>query len=481
MAINNFISFATDRIHPDVFTEYQQNHYEEGDFTGADASTLDFTKLGWMISVREKMRVEGTLTNDVDTLINDIFNMSLTTESGTIPNYLALSNGDYNLLQQIVYDNRMNEDFSFDFSYIPNFNTTVMTQLLYSKFNNNQMSAAEMLVEYGLHNAISVLDINRLGTESTENLASKRFSIYMYAYQKAASEYVSIPDGTGKAAKTLNVIRAKIAATPISEYQSFYYKNPKSQALATYPKNELARVCSFLSHDLLVQYIPKIITDIAAPPDGGIFTTALKTAVSGTTGLSSTQVLFNADTYKTQTESNTRNMGYSPLYFYINRYKTECKETVLTELAKAFSPVAVALGPDLNDGFTPLALLSYFLEIDENNHWKNQEIAAFIKSSASFVTSIANTFEAFAALGSVRDFTGGKTNNAFGTVNNIFVKINDKHKVWWAEVSADANNQLTIDDFAPAFNTLSGEVLPGTVFSYSNYKIWMFEYGKELT
>jgi hypothetical protein len=480
MAITKFIEFATDRIHPDVFIEYQNNNYVEGDFTGADASTLDFTKVGWMISVREKMRVEGTLTNDVDTLVNNIFNMTLTDDGGTIPNYLALSNGNFNILQQIVYDNRANEAFLFDFSYITSF-SSAMDQLLYSKFDDNQMSAAEMVIEFGLHNAVAVLDIARLGSDSSDSLASKRFSVYMYAYQKAASEFISIPDGTGKAAKTLNAIRAKIITGLYPTYESFYFTNSLSQSSASYPKNEISRILSYLSHELLVRYVPNIIEDLAAPLDGGVFTAALSTSVHGTTGLSKTQVTFDADGYKTRVESSVQNKGYSPLYFYINRYKTECKSAVLIELAKAFSPVAVAIGTNLNDGFTPLSLLSYYLEIDDTDHWKNQEIASFIKSSASFVTSFTNPFEAMAALGSVRDFTGGKTNNAFGTVNNVFNKINDRHNAWWTEVSSAEENQQTIDDFEPIFTILSGEVLPGTSFSYANYKIWMFEYGKEIT
>jgi hypothetical protein len=481
MAITKFIEFATDRIHPDVFIEYQNNNYVEGDFTGADASTLDFTKIGWMISIREKMRVEGTLTDDVDTLINSIFEMTFINGNGeTIPNYLALSNGNYNLLQQIVYDNRANESFTFDFSYITSFGSA-MEQLLYSKFDENQLSAAEMIVEFGLHNAVAVLDIARLGSESVEALASKRFSAYMYAYQKAASESISIPDGTGKAAKTLNAIRAKIITGLNHTYESFYFKNAPSQSSASYPKNELARMFSYLSHELLVIYAPELIEDLAAPLDGSLFTAALLISVQGTTGLGKTQVSFDSEGYKTRVESSVQNKGYSPLYFYINRYKTECKEAVLTELAKAFSPVAVAIDVNLNDGYTPLSLLSYYLEIDDDDHWQNQEIASFIKTSTDFVTSASSPFEAIATLGSVRDFTGGKTNNAFGTVNNIFNKINDRHSAWWAEVSAEENNQQTIDDFEPIFTILSGEVFHGTSFSYANYKIWMFEYGKEIS
>jgi len=480
MAIKNFIEFATDKIHPDVFSEYRESNYSEGDFTGSDSSTLDFTKLGWVMSIREKMKRENTLTSDVDTLINEMFSMESSDESGTKSNYKTLSNGNYNLLQQLVFDNRANDDFSFDFSYISSFGEA-MTALLYDKFDDNQMSAAEMVIEFGLHNAVGALDIDKLGSESTDSIASKRFSVYMYAYQKAAAESVSIPDGTGKAAKTLNVVRSKVDAGLVSKYNGFYFQNATSQSSAAYPKNEISRMVSFLSHNLLEGYIGKIIEDLGAPDESSIFASAISSAVSGTSGFSSTQVRFDADAYKARVEGSVHNMGYSPLYFYISRYKTECRKSILDEMSKAFSPLAISIGSSLNDGFTPLSLLASYMEIGDDDSWVNSDMASFIMDVISSVSSAQNSFEVFASLGSVRDFTGGKTNNAFGTVNNIFSTINARHKSWWAEESAKEDNSSTIDDFKSTFDSLSGSIFSGGAFSYSNYKIWMFEYGKEIS
>ena len=480
MAITNFIEFATDRIHPEVFTEYQNSGYADGDFTGADGSTLDFTKLGWMISIREKMRVENTLTDEVDTLINDMFSMNATDATGTKPNYLTLSNGNYNLLQQIVFDNRSNPDFNFDFSYITSF-SDAFDALLYEKFDDNQLSAAEMIIEYGLNNAASVLDITKAGASSTESLASKRFSMYMFAYQKAASEFVSIPNGTGKAAKVLNVIRSKIDTPLANNYNEFFYPNPMSQSSATYPKNELSRMFSFLSHDLLEAYVGKMITDLGVTDPAPLFVSAIKSAVTGTSGLGATQVSFNAEEYQSTVEANIPNNGYSPLYFYISRHKSECRKTILDEISKAFSPFAISIGVSLQDGFTPLGLLSSYLKVNENNEWNSSDIANFIKEQSAGFATMSNAFESFAALGSVRDFTGGKTNNAFGVANNIMNTINSRHSAWWAEKSAEEGNTLTIDDFNTVYDSLISSVLSGNSFSYANYKIWTFEYGKEVS
>ena len=486
MPIKNFIEFATDSIHPDVFNEYKTTQYTEGDFTGADESTLDFTKLGWLMSVREDMKRKNTWTAAVDTLIIDLFDEPHQDAGGlSIPNYKTLSKGNYNLLQQLVFDNRNNDSFNLTYPYIDEFNDKV-EDMLYAKFDSNQMSAAEMIIDFGLHNAVSKLSLDKLGTESNESLSSKRFSIYMYAYQKASSESVSIPDGTGKAAKTLNVIQAILDndATEglVDRYDAFYFQNPTTQSSAAYPKNELARMFSFLSHDLLETYSVKIVQNLLGNKSSTIngnpiYATALKIATAGSSGLSSSQVIFDKDAYSSRVDEFVQDKGYSPLYFYINRYRTECRKSILEELSKAFSPLAVSV----DEGFTPLALLSSHLTVGSDGAWENADIADFIKNSTLEFSTVTNSFEVFAALGSVRDFTGGKTNNMFGTFNNFLVTINTQHKSWWATASSTEGSTSTIDDFEPMFTVLAEAVFAGNALSYANYKIWMFENGKEVS
>jgi len=146
-------------------------------------------------------------------------------------------------------------------------------------------------------------------------------------------------------------------------------------------------------------------------------------------------------------------------------------------VSKAFSPLAVSV----DEGFTPLALLSSHLTVGSDGAWENADIADFIKNSTLEFSTVTNSFEVFAALGSVRDFTGGKTNNMFGTFNNLLVTINTQHKSWWATASSTEGSTSTIDDFEPMFTVLAEAVFAGNALSYANYKIWMFENGKEVS
>ena len=477
--IRNFIDFCTDKIRPSVFNEYSNSQYQSGDYTGADESTQDFSKLGWMMSVRESMKTKGTWTADVDTLINSIFILTHTNEAGSTDNFKTLSNGHYNVLQQLVYDNRNNEDFTLDFSYINSFEDKT-AGMMNEKFEPSQMSANEMIVEFGLHNAASKISSANIGTRSTEQLASPALSLYMAAYKKAAIEHLTDASGEGKAAKTLNVIRAKMTEISPLGYNAFFFQNSKTQSASLFPKNEISRVVSSLSQSLLEVFLPKIMSDISDKEDIDTLATNLKNSVTAS-GLSSTQVNFDLEGYVSLLgNSYPQNTGYTPLYFYMNKYRSECKLTILNKLSEAFSPVAPNVSDNVTEGFTPLSLLAYYLDIDNNYAWTTPEIVSFIKAKAQDVVIAGNNYATLAALGSVRDFTKGKSNNSFGTINNIMLKINDRHSQWWTTVSAEAGNTLTSDDFEVKYNPLVESILGLSIMPYDTYKIWMFEYGKEV-
>lgn len=481
MAIQNFIEFATNRIRPDVFQEYLDGPFQQGDFSGKDESTLDFTKLGWLMSVRSDMNKKGTVTAEIDQLVADIFVMLSSEDSGAILNHHTLSNGNYNILQQLVFDNRANKDYDLfaDNDYISGFQAAV-EDLLYSVSDTSQMSAAEMIVEYGLNESVSAFDVERLGSNSTDAVASRRFCIQMQAIRKRASERLTQEEGApeGNAAKVYNVISQKLTDSPPTSYNAYFYKNPTSQTSAI-PKNEVSRLVTFLSQDLLKQEIEDVMATVPADGEVNIIASAIQSSVGNATGLSSSQVNFDASRYKSETSSLEANQGYSPLFYYISRYRGTCKKDILDAMAVKFSPLAITISDEANDGFTPLGLLAHYLEIIDGE-WSNPEAVEFISSAVAPFAGLSSVYKRMSALGSARDFTGGATSNAFGVVNNILLKINSQHSAWWEAEQADDASTATVSDFESTYNTLVDAVLGGLGITYSVYGTWMHEFGKEI-
>lgn len=472
MPISNFVEFATDKIYPDVLESHLDTNYVEGDFFGADESTMDFTKIGWLISCRDSMVRKGTWTQSVDDIVNRIFSLEEPGDSGTIKNYRTLSNGNFNLLQQIVFDNRNNKDFAFSYSFIDEFDDAM--DMLYDKQDQNQMSAAEMIVEFSLNKAAIVLSESRIGSASTESIPSNRFSILMYAMQKASSESISIPDGTGYAAKTLNVIMSKNSGN--LSYNDLLFRNPMSQAEAAYPKNEISRIVSYLGNEPLKNYIGDIVSLVPDSNENEEIMSALISSSAGSTGFGLSQVSFDTDNYITLTENHQANQGYSPLFFYISKRKSGCLHEVLEALSEVFSPLSLVLTTSSKDGFSPLSLAAHYLEISDGR-WVDNDLLAFVKNSIEPVSSLdIDIYRKAAILGSVRDVTSGASSNAFGTLNNIFEKINKYNLEWWQ--SQGGIEGATIDDFESIYNGLIEELWPE--MTYSTYKIWMYEYGKEI-
>jgi hypothetical protein len=186
-------------------------------------------------------------------------------------------------------------------------------------------------------------------------------------------------------------------------------------------------------------------------------------------GLSKTAITFDLSIYEGKV-SDEKDMGYNPIFYYINRFKSVCDVEVLNKLASKFSPFLISVKDGTTDGYNAIGVLAASMTIREGQ-WESPELVDWIKTQISDEFAGRSGYEIFVGAGNVRDMTGGNTLNAYGTVTNILRIVNSVHREY----------QSTKEDDDPEFDPmpLISAILPSQIDSLF-YEEWMIEFGQEV-
>ena len=453
--INNFVNFITDTITPPVIYQYAGATLGSPDFTGSDASTAEYTKLGWIYKCYGDMVAASLSDASVDSFVTSMQGLS---KNG--PDILRSPSG-FNILQIVVFSRRSNKTFTFA-DGMPAVDMSKIKPLMFVADNPGGQTAMHMAVDYGMKELVVELGTDNLGHITAPGRTGDFLSPWALSMVRAGEEIVSNSPTTNR--RELAQLLSDAAAG--KNYDAMYGANPKNAGATGELDNEISKIISSTSHDVLEKAIDYILSPLST---SNVVLTA--GAVETTGGISSSSVTFNAAQYSANIESS----GYHPLYFYLYKYRASSKLTILDKLSEKFSPVSVSVSESgETEGFTAVGMAAYYLTVNSGGVWNNPALAGWVKG---ILAQCGGTTDAiWATSGNVRDFTNGSSNNSFGAITNILEKINKEHSSWWAD-NDDGNN--TINDFADTYTTMAGSVLPGS-FNYDFYRIWMVEFGKEL-
>ena len=474
--MENFVNYITDTINPTIINDYISGPGTSDEFVGSDPSTADYTKMGWIMSCYRRMKEANTVDQAVKDVINQLSGYS---DSNGVKNYALLSPSGFNLAQQMVYDNKSVPDFSFTDSkdIITGF-SSYLDDNVGSAQNSGGQSALHMIIDLGMADAIPGL-ITSYGTQSTDAETSSILSPYYLALKKKSEDEVS--GITSRSTETFLAIQSTLGSPG---YNEFNFSNAILSGSSGDVKNEVVRYILGVSHDVLKSSI--VSSGITSVAIGSIASetsdviAALASSVTTSDGIAASKVVFDSQIYLSATSHLEGNKGYSPLMYYINKYRSEVDIDILTSLSTVFSPLAISVDETATtEGFNPVGLMAYYMTVNEDGiTWGSPAGASFIKTALTIEGESA--YRTWAMTGNVRDFTGGASSNAFGAITNILTKINSSHQAWWNAIDKEANPDTVIHDYSSTYDILAALSLP-SVIDYAFYTMWMTEYGKELT
>lgn len=455
MAINNFVNFITDTITPPVIDQYSGGTLSCPDFCGSDSSTAEYTKLGWVYKCYMDMVKRGLVDAEVDSFVQSMQEL----DKNNIE--LLRSPSGFNILQIIIFDRRSEKDFTLA-NGLSVANIEDLRSVMYTADNPGGQTAMHMAVDYGLKDLVYELGIDDVGHIDDPGRAGEFLSPWSLAMVRGAEEIISGSQTTNR-----RDLAELMSTVTVDSYDDFFGANPRYSGGGGKISNEISRIIMSTSHEVFKEAI-KWMT-IPLSPSAGILTAS---GISTSGGISAGNVTFNPAEYSAS-ESES---GYHPLYFYIYKYKTSVDIDTLVELSSYFSPVSVSISENgETEGFTAVGLAAHYLTLSASGEWNNLDMAGWIKSTLERCGS--NSDQIWAVSGNVRDFTNGSSNNAFGAITNILVKINEIHSAWWTENEEDED--VSVNDFESSYLAMAGSVLPESL-DYGFYRIWMVEYGKEI-
>ena len=450
--MTNFVNFVTDKIKPVILRSYLNGAGDDIEFTGSDASTSDYTKFGYLCSVYRSMLRDGTDTDDVRSFISDV--SAFVDEDGT-PNYKNISPPGYTIAEMSVYDARNDKLFkisdltnviggdSFDF-YVSSCKTPAQS---------NVGTAVHMMIEYGLDLAIGELPAEAfLGTSSS----NRALSPFMYALKRASDENMS-----GERMATYQIIKSKVA----DGYNDTFGENQLDSGFSSGEGvNEIAKFIMSTGHN----NVQKSATEIMSMVTGNSSPSALEQAVTKSNGISKHSITFDLGIYEGLVSQDESNTGYNPLFMYVYKYKESVHVPTLNILASKFSPFSISVKNGSTEGFNVIGMVARYLTIS-SGEWTNQDLATWLKNRLSELTG--DKYKIFASSGNSRDFSGGKTINAFGAINNILSSINIDHRQYYSDKSEND----------PAYDpsSLMSSALPDAIDA-AFYEEWMEEYGQTI-
>ena len=481
--INNFVDFITDTISPDIINDYLENGGgSPSDFVGSDESTMDYTKAGWMLKCYMDMLNKGQVTSDVTDVTRMIMNFDCLDGK---KNYECISPSGYNLLQMMAYEARQYPDFVIDDvsdildidHLLANYHQTARSV--------GQQTFVHMIAEFMEDKLISSIDEGDIsvGKQVDDGVQNRLIAPY-YLALKNTGDAISAGKVPEIERSTLDALRGHI--TSGVSYREFIGDDGYYTGADQYPTNELSKFIAASSHETIKSVVEKIpeyllpIVDTSSEQqEVRRISDALKDAAVEYGGLSISKSRFDIGRYIAGTQENEYNNGYTPMMYYVGKYRGECDINVLNRLANVYNPLALSVdNSSFSEGFTPLSVLADNMTIvgDDYSSWSRPELASFIKRFVSTVSDGSNPYKTYVAAGVVFLVTNGSSNNSFGVVNNIMLKINEAHKSWYDEQSDDT---ISPSDFEDTYNTLAGAILPSE-FDYSFYASWMNEFEKNI-
>lgn len=454
--IENFVNFITDTITPPIINEYGIG----SDFAGNDSSTAEYTKLGWIFKCYMGMKDRGLVDSDVINVVSDIVDVN---------DYEALrSPSGFNIFQIVIYDNRSNPDFNLTEDL--DFNKSGFLDLIRVADNPGGQTPAHMIADYGMKGLMGDIDARSdFKHFDVTSISGDYLSPWALSIVRGAEEVLA---DTGATRKKETADIAADVTLGVDEYDDFFGKNPMRSGSGLSLDNEISRIIVSSSEPVLMKTIennwligPNAVADYAINPISSI--------VVKKEGIKPGDTTYNLSTYSVPQQSSM----YHPMFFYLNKYRSNSDVSVLSMLSRKFSPFSITITDSgETEGFNCIGLAAYYMSIS-GDEWTNNDMAGWIKDTLS--SAGGDAYEIWAVSGNVRDFTGGSSSNAFGAITNILEKINDDHSAWWSAEQEDENSTATINDYESKYNTLSSLILPDD-FDYNFYRIWMTEFGKEI-
>ncbi len=452
--MTNYVNFLTDKIRPAIVQAYLDGPGTAEDFINSDSSTIDYTKFGYTASVLRNMFRNGSADEDVLAIVNTISSYE---NADGLPNYKQRSSSGYSIADMMIYDARSDLEFSIvematamDEGFVDYFNDIVLVPS-----SSSVGSALHMMVEFKLGVALEELssEAYQLSAEDEQNTS---ISPLFYALKRAADDNMS-----SERVAIYDIVKGKYDT---EDYEGTMGVNTKSTTNSKIG-SELSKFIMSTTHDTLKASIDSMLTLVSGDVTEA---TLLKSCVTKANGISKNNVTFDIGIYEGGINGE-QNKGYSPLFYYVNRYKTSCDTEVLTKMCTKYSPFNISIANGETEGYTPMGMLAALVSIT-GGEWAQPELAAWIKAKLEELGA-ETEYEFFVSSGNVRDFTGGKSVNAYGVVTNIFRTINTHHK--------QLKNDYTGDDFDFDATTLITAIFPEVITSVL-YEEWMLEFGQEV-
>ena len=454
--MTNYVNFIKGKIRPAIIQAYLDGAGTEADFIGEDSSTGDYTKFGYTLAVAKEMVDEGTANNDVKAIVSQL---SGYTDQNNKKNYQIKSSSGYSTLDMLIFSAR--NDQSFTFASMDDF----FVDSIMAYVNSNIMVSASATTAAPMHMLVEFMQNAAIGEVSADALANENVgdthgmvSPLLYALKRAADNNMS-----ADRLATYNAVKTKM---DLSDYDQGLGPNSTSVADSV-PTNNLTRFIAGASHDSIILAAEEMVSLVPGTP---MSTADIMSCVTKADGLSKNHITFDLGVYAGHV-SGGNNKGYSPLFYYISRFKGACNVSVLDHLATKFSPFAISLEGNSTDGYNPLSVLAASLVLQDDGTWDNLELAAWIKQKLTSL-SATNGYQLFAGAGNVRDLSGGKSPNAYGVVTNLLIEVNKYHRKQADLNQEDAN---WVFNPGPVLSPVFPAVIDGTL-----YEEWMVEFGQEI-
>jgi len=450
--MENFVNFITDKIKPHVIRAYLDGAGTDADFFGSDSSTMDFTKFGYVASVYRKMLRKGTVNQDVKDIVKYIGNIAIDRKL----NYKEKSPSGYRIADMMVFD-AQNDPF-FKISELTSVVGEDFKEYVFGIINTSPSDGLatplHMMIEFGLNQAIAEVPAKAFQYNPDLNKNQGILGAFGYALKRLADS-----NNDEDRLNTYNVIWETVNNLTYEELFGPHNRTLSGNIIY----NDISKMI-MLSSNETIKIALKQIRGISSQDALGIEPNIK--AVTKAEGLSKNSIVFDIDIYSGLLE-NEQQKGYTPLFYYVNKFKGASTPEILDTLTKYYSPFAISVEDGNTEGYTPLSVLAASITISDDGNWNEAELVQWIKKQATRVNT-SNPYKVYAVLGSVRDFTGGSSINTYGVVNNILRTINEYHR-------------RTIEDGADSFDPtpLLNAVLPSCI-DKTFYEEWMVEFGQEV-
>lgn len=458
--INSFVNFIGNRINPAVVNAYvSSDAYDADDFFGADSSTGNYTKAGYMLAVYIRMQHEG---NDM-TGVEDALDIVLDLTIDEVENRNVLGRDGDGIMAQAIYSNQnvstaLYEDMYTKANPTSGLFSTLRETGLFLKLIDRELTVPANVV-------VGRIDGNGsdLAVKSANQIVSKHVSELMFSFLKLSEMGVSGTDYTQLAL----VITAMKLVIPTG-YNSRFGANPAGSSDPV--TNDIIRVINGSGHDITEHMIctSQMLTSMLT--EASTITNIRQGYSNEIPGSLLRTTSFSSSSYGSSISEQLS--GYSPLIMYISKYASSSRKEVVAELAKYFCPFAISVNSaGGSEGFNAIGLAAYHCRII--NGAFSGDLVDSVKGWLSSVKTASDETPSGIYLwyisGCVSIFSEGSSNNSFGAITNILDKVVAYHTNW----QGDHEEGTSFSDIYPV---LVAGVFPESL-DYEFYQLWSAEFG----